>query len=406
METNPPVALAASTTGLPSVPPVLATSPVPLSLSIASVLARNQPREPWRSILCDLYYKGTPWEQERKKGFPDATSALAHFALRHVLSKGGDWSKTLLWTRKWSEARGSCLQTNQSFTVYPSIEGPMRIGLGQESTGIANMAWAIVTFTNRSATSKGVNVEVIEDERLMNAVRYIMSMGYLVDVWTSWDEDAWEEDRKVAFHQNRQLINNQLPEASKRSVHSWPGHRERRQRYEACMRHGLAGFTQSELTQLDELESIQQQAKRVDRTPPEDDYVLVGLVQNQDEKPAQGAKRPQAPVPDVVVVPDYRPLQISMRPRLHSTGLDNVKPAQTVQLDRSKMQHDDMKPVLTVQLPPHYTAAPGNAARSDDVKTAQGAQHSQSAIPKTLAPEGPELCGFLYHMEEIIAEDE
>lgn len=172
------------------------------------------------------------------------------------------------------------------------------------------------------------------------------------------------------------------------------------------MRHGLAGFTQSELTQLDELESIQQQAKRVDRTPPEDDYVLVGLVQNQDEKPAQGAKRPQAPIPDVVVVPDYRPLQISMRPRLHSTGLDNVKPAQTVQLDRSKMQHDDMKPALTVQLPPHYATAPGNAARSDDVKTAQGEQHSQSAIPKTLAPEGPELCGFLYHMEEIIAEDE
>lgn len=230
-----------------------ASSPIAVRCPLS---VRNPLGEDWR-IKCDLYYKGTAWEPERKRSFGDASAALAHFALRHMLSENRDCSETLLWTREKREAHGKEPRISQSFTVYPTVDGPRRLELYKRP---GNIHWAMITFTNGPPIVKSTDADW-EDERLMTAVRYITSMGYHVVVWSCYDENSWVSDVKLAELEHRQLVEEEDVLALKRSLYSPADHLERRERYQACMRHGLAGFSQEELTNLSELQMGNQQAE-------------------------------------------------------------------------------------------------------------------------------------------------
>lgn len=241
--------------------------------------------EPWQ-IVCDLYYKGTPAMPEYKKGFSDAPSALAHFALRHMLSESRDCSPTLLWTRDRQETCGGKPRVHQAFNVYPLIDGPRRIELAKQPV---NLHWAIITFTDGPPTVKSTDLDW-EDGRLMAAVHNITSMGYHVDVWSSYDDNGWRFDIREAESQHRQVVQEKTPLTDQADVFSSPIYLEHRERYEACMRHGLAGFTQEELTHLDTMQNEILHAQQPHKEPSsEDDYVFVDIDQQDDAKLAKAA---------------------------------------------------------------------------------------------------------------------
>lgn len=236
-------------------------------------------KEPWR-VLCDLYYKGTPSEPERKKGFQDASAALAEFALRHMLSESRDCSPTLLWTGDRHEACGGKPRVHQAFNVYPLIDGPRRIELAKQPV---NLHWAMLTFTDGPPTVKSTDTSW-EDERFMAAVRSITSMGYHVDVWSSYDDNGWGFDIAEAESQHRQIVKDRKPLADRAYIFTSPVYLEHRQRYEACMRHGLAGFNQEELTYLDRMQSeilVTQQLLK--ESSSDNDFVLVSANPDQED---------------------------------------------------------------------------------------------------------------------------
>lgn len=202
-------------------------------------------------LLCDLYYKGTPWQSELKKSFSDATSALSHFALRHMLTEKPDCSNTLLWT---SEIQTTNLRVNQNFTVYPLTEGPKRTEIQRNY----NLHWAIIAFTDGSSSATTKTDLRKEDERLTMAIRKISSMGYHIDVWTYLDDDGWDVDFILA---EAELARSTTEEKHLRSpprslsVFFDTQHLERRRRYEVFARHGVAGFFKADLDFLDKLQS-------------------------------------------------------------------------------------------------------------------------------------------------------
>lgn len=202
-------------------------------------------------ILCDLYYKGSPWQPEFKKSFPDATSALSQFTLRHMLTEKHDCSNTLLWT---SELQETALRVNQTFTVYPLTDGPKRAEIQRNF----DLHWAIIRITH-GLSSKNVNTDLNKvDRRLTMAVRNITLMGYHVDVWTCLDDDGWAVDLILA---EAELARDTTEEEHIRSPSRSPSvvfdpqHIERRKRYDVFARQGVAGFLQADLDFFDKLRS-------------------------------------------------------------------------------------------------------------------------------------------------------
>lgn len=220
------------------------------AVAIASATAAKKSTEPWR-ILCDLYYKGTPWKSELKKTFTDANTALSQFALRHMLTDQRDCSNTLLWT---SEIQMAKLQVNQTFTVYPLIDGPKRTEIQKNY----DLHWAIITFTDGPPVPKTNRTMREEDKRLTMAVRKITSMGYHVDVWTYLDDDGWYVDLILAEAElAREPTEDKRMRRSSRSpsVLLDSQHLDRRRRYEFFLRDGVPGFLQAELDLFDKLRS-------------------------------------------------------------------------------------------------------------------------------------------------------
>lgn len=247
--------------------------------------------ESWH-VLCDLYYKGTPWTPEHKIGFQDSASALAHFALRqchHTHLQSGEFSETVLWTCEMREIPRRRPRINQAFTVYPPMDGPRRIELAKD----ACLKWAIITFTNNPTAVKPAQF-TWEDERLVTAVRNIISLGYHVDVWTVCDELAWEDEIELAEAEYLQVVEGKTQPTNQANVDSDPDDNQRRERYQACLRHGLAGFSHDELTRLKTLQTAIQQAKRLALELDEDSYVFVGAEQNDEVKPMPTARRPRS----------------------------------------------------------------------------------------------------------------
>lgn len=217
---------------------------------IASATAVKKSSEPWH-ILCDLYYKGTPWKTELKKTFSDASTALSQFALRHMLTDQRDCSNTLLWT---SEVQMAKLQVNQTFTVYPLIDGPKRTEIQKNY----DLHWAIITFTDGPPVPKTNRTMLEEDKRLTMAVRKITSMGYHVDVWTYLDDDGWYVDLVLAEAElAREPAEDKHMRRSSRSpsVLLDSQHLDRRRRYEFFLRDGVSGFLQADLDLFDKLRS-------------------------------------------------------------------------------------------------------------------------------------------------------
>lgn len=216
--------------------------------ALASGTAGKKSSEPWR-ILCDLYYKGTPWKSEFKKTFPDASTALSQFALRHMLTERRDCSNTLLWT---SDIQMTNFHVNQTFTVYPLIDGPKRTEIQKNY----DLYWAIITFTDGPPVSKTNTTMREEDKRLAMAVHKITSMGYHVDVWTYLDDDGWYVDLILAEAElARDPTEDKHTCSSSRSpsVLLDPQHCERRRRYEFFLRDGVPGFVQADLDLFDKL---------------------------------------------------------------------------------------------------------------------------------------------------------
>lgn len=216
--------------------------------AIASATAAKKSSEPWR-ILCDLYYKGTPWKSELKKTFSDADTALTQFALRNMLTDQRDCSNTLLWT---SEIQMATRQVNQTFTVYPLIDGPKRTEIQKNY----DLHWAIITFTDGPPVTKTNTTMREEDKRLTKAVRKITSMGYHVDVWTYLDDDGWYVDLILA---EAELAREPTEDKHMRRSSRSPSvlldyqHLDRRRRYEFFLRDGVPGFLQADLDLLDKL---------------------------------------------------------------------------------------------------------------------------------------------------------
>lgn len=240
----------------------------------ASVSACKKPLEPWR-ILCDLYYKGTPWQPEHKKSLPDAASALSQFALRHMLSEHRDCSNTLLWT---SEVQMTQVRVKQTFTVYPLIDGPLRTKIQKNY----DLPWAIINFTNGPSTTSSTTLHY-GDERLMMAIRNIISMGYHVEVWTYLDDDEWDVDLKLA---KAELARNEeahirTPTRNRRVLLD-PQHIQRRRKYDVFVRHGVAGFSQADLDLLDKL-----QPEQLCRVLVDDDFVILGVGHSHNIEPAR-----------------------------------------------------------------------------------------------------------------------
>lgn len=174
-----------------------------------------------------------------------------------MLSESRDCSNTLLWT---NEIQMRHFQVNQTFTVYPLIDGPLRTEIQKNY----HLHWAIIIFTDGPSTTKCAGLHE-EDERLMMAIHNVISMGYHVAVWTYLDDDDWGADLELAGLELAQTLSEQETRRTQSRTLSRfldPQHIERRERYEVFVRHGIAGFLQADLNIFDELRTRIAQAER------------------------------------------------------------------------------------------------------------------------------------------------
>lgn len=194
--------------------------------------------EDW-TIQCALYYKGSPWQTERTETFPDAASALSHIALRDMLSGRRRCSNVVLWT---GQIPYTTPRTKQTFTVYPHYDGPRRIEIEEKYC----LEWAFIAFTDGS---KGTKLPPMkskelskEDKRLMSALKNVIQLGYHVDVWTCRDNENWQFDVDcIRDFGMKKMVAERQQDAETIA---------RRERYEAFIRHGVAGFSQDDINLL------------------------------------------------------------------------------------------------------------------------------------------------------------
>lgn len=214
-------------------------SPVRLELS-------SKTEDQWRT-QCALYYKGSPWQQDRFVIFPSASSALSHVALHNMLNERRRCSSVLLWTGDISYTNP---QTKQTLTIYPHYEGPRRIEIEEKYC----LEWAFLVFSNdpkstRLPPMEGRNLEE-EDPRLMTAIKALSDRGYHVDVWTCRDNEEWDFDIDCVRGFDTKAATERLQNSDCL---------KRRARYEAFIRHGVSGFSEDDISILDDILEKEQQ---------------------------------------------------------------------------------------------------------------------------------------------------
>lgn len=325
---------------------------------------------------CDLYYKGTPWAPEQKLTFPDATAALSEFALKHMLSDSREWSGTLLWTHERCKTHG-VRQARQAFTVYPLIDGPRRVELAKH---VPALDWAIISFTNdlTRTTVKQTDLDW-EDERLKVAVRTVISTGYQVDVWTSADDAAWEQLMQLTESEYCQLDKKHPPLTY--PVVEWLclGDHRRRQKYQALMRQGLAGFDQHVLAHFDNMQSAIKQAKRSSHKFSEEQHVLVDAGSENEPKSKLNLVTKHETKHETEHEAEHEAVQEAEHEAEHEVEHETEHEAE------HEIEHK------TENQPQH------------DIEPAQIVQRSRSAF-QVGAKQA--ICGFLEHMDEIIGQDQ
>lgn len=270
--------------------PAMADKEPKPKVAFASVETEKESREEWR-IKCALYFKGSPWRKERSEVFPDASSALSHFALHNMASERQNCSNVLLWI---GDIPYTTPKTKQTFIIYPHYDGPRRIEIESKYC----LEWAILAFTDDSKPTKLPPVKSkdmsAEDERLMAAVRNIADMGYHVDVWTCRDSSNWDFD--IDCIRDFGLVK----VVAKRQQD--PESLERRERYEAFIRHGVSGFSQDDIKLLDNALHEDVQDEHVDQSGEyEDDYDYADDgyeeevdVEEQSQSQSQSQSQPQS----------------------------------------------------------------------------------------------------------------
>lgn len=239
-------------------------------VSIVDPGVDNSSDEDWR-IRCSLFYKGSAWVQEHREVFPDACSAISHFAFQNMRGEYR-WSNVMLWT---GEIPYTCPRTKQTFTAYPHSDGPRRIEIEDKYC----LEWAFIAFTDGKKPTRLPPVKSKdlseEDERLMSALTQIRLMGYHVDVWTCRDSENWD----FAMEYVREFgMDEYVAEKFKGSEYI-----ERRERYEAFIQHGVAGFSQDDITLLDKIQSQDSQAKSGIESEEEYDYANDGYEYDDDD---------------------------------------------------------------------------------------------------------------------------
>lgn len=237
---RPPVlAAAAATKPKSSMSPATAEKELKPKVAFASPETAEESREKWRTE-CVLYFKGSPWKPERREAFPDASSALSHFALHNMEGERQHFSNVLVWI---GEISYTTPRTKQTFIIYPHYDGPRRVEIEENYC----LEWAFIAFTDDSKPTKLPPMKSkdtsAEDERIMAAVRSIADMGYHVDVWTRRDSANWDFDIDCVrdFGLVKLVADRQQN----------PENLERRERYEAFIRHGVSGFSQDDIKLLD-----------------------------------------------------------------------------------------------------------------------------------------------------------
>lgn len=248
----------------------------------------EEPQDEW-VMQCALYYKGSPWQAERTETFSDAAAALSHIALRDMLNGRRRCSNVLLWT---GQIPYTTPRTKQTFTVYPQYDGPRRIEIEEKYC----LEWAFIAFTDGSKGTKLPPTKSKdlseEDQRLMAALKNVIQMGYHVDVWTCRDNENWNFDVDCVRDFGRKKMVTERQQNAEAV--------ERRERYEAFIRHGVAGFSQDDIDLLfnklhqdrpveeeDDYDyahdAYEHEADGAQKTRVEPDSELCGFLEHQEE---------------------------------------------------------------------------------------------------------------------------
>lgn len=225
-----------------SKPKVAFVNGEPATIEPVNTHTSKKPEDEWRT-LCALYYKGSPWQQDRIQVFPDASSALSHVALHSMLGdRTRRCSNVLLWT---GEIAYTTPRTKQTLTIYPHYEGPRRIEIEEKYC----LEWAFLAFTSDPKSTQLPPMEGRdlgeEDPRLMAAIQTVSERGYHVDVWTCRDSEEWDFDiDSVRVYDIKKAAAERLQD---------PERLKRRARYEAFIRHGVSGFSRDDINFLDDI---------------------------------------------------------------------------------------------------------------------------------------------------------
>lgn len=229
-------------------------------VSIAEPVFGKEPDQNWQ-MKCALLYKGSAWVPEERYVFSDAASALSYFAAKNLIGQRR-WSNIVLWTGDISYTHP---KTKQTFTAYPLYDSPHRIKIDDKYC----LEWAFVAFADKQDKRNANKIPPMlskdmpkEDGSLVTALTKIRFMGYHVDVWTSRDSDRWD----VAIEMIREF-------GMKRHVASklrTPEYAELRKKYEAFIRHGVAGFSRDDIVLFDKTQNSSKAI--VPDTSSEEDY--------------------------------------------------------------------------------------------------------------------------------------
>lgn len=238
-------------------------------VSIAEPKLGDEIDQGWR-MKCALLYKGSAWLPEERFVFPDAASALSHFAVKNLAGQRR-WSNVVLWT---GEIPYTHPRTRQTITAYPLYDSPRRIEIEDQYC----LEWAFIAFADKKTATKLPPVrsnDLSEDRRLMAALTKIRFMEYQVDVWTCHDSKSWDSAMKMV----RDLKMKKYVADQFRT----PEYVERRKKYEAFIRHGTAGFSRDDLALLDRIQNGDE-ADELDVSSEEEyDYANDGYEHDGDD---------------------------------------------------------------------------------------------------------------------------
>lgn len=221
-------------------------------------------------MKCALLYKGSAWFPEERFVFSDAASALSHFALKNSVGQRR-WSNVILWTGEIPYTRP---KTRQTFTAYPFYDGPRRIEIEDKYC----LEWAFIAFADKKTATKLPPMrskDLSEDGRLITALTKIRFMGYHVDVWTCHDSESWDSAME--------MVRDFKMKKSVADQFRTPEYVELRKKYEAFIRHGVAGFSRDDIALLDRIQN-EDEAVGLEASSEEDyDYANDGYEHDGDD---------------------------------------------------------------------------------------------------------------------------